>query len=168
MQLGSLNDVLMEELADLYSAENQLVEALPEVAQSANNAELKAALREHLDETRNHVTRLDQVFQSMGETSRDEHCDGMEGLISEGKEVLEASGDPDAKDAAIIAAAQRVEHYEIAAYGSARTMAEQLGLDDAARLLEETLQEEGEADKKLTTIATGKLLSKGINREAQS
>jgi ferritin-like metal-binding protein YciE len=153
MELKSLDDVLEAELKDLYSAEKQLVEALPDIVQAATSKELSDAVSEHLEETRNHVKRLEEVFQSIGMKPESEHCDGMEGLISEGSEVAEARGDGDARDAALIGAAQRVEHYEIAAYGTARTIAQQLGHTDAAKLLGQTLDEESAADEKLTKIA---------------
>ena len=153
MELKTLDDVLEAELKDLYSAEKQLVEALPDIAEAASSSDLKDAVAEHLEETRGHVRRLEQVFEAIGMTPKAEHCDGMEGLISEGSEVAEMKGDADARDAALIGAAQRVEHYEIAAYGTARTIAKQLGHDDAARLLSETLDEESAADEKLTKIA---------------
>jgi ferritin-like metal-binding protein YciE len=157
MKLESLNDVLEAELKDIYSAEKQLVEALPSIADAATSAQLKSAVSEHLEETRGHVRRLEEVFQAIGVEPESEHCDGMEGLISEGSEIAEAEGDGDARDAALIAAAQRVEHYEIAAYGTARTIAKQLGHDDAAKLLGETLDEESAADEKLTEIATNQV-----------
>jgi ferritin-like metal-binding protein YciE len=153
MELKTLDDVLETELKDLLSAEKQLVEALPDIAEAASSPELKDAVTEHLEETRGHVRRLEKVFEAIGMTPTSEHCDGMEGLISEGSEVAEMKGDGDARDAALIGAAQRVEHYEIAAYGTARTIAKQLGHDDAARLLSETLDEESAADEKLTKIA---------------
>jgi ferritin-like metal-binding protein YciE len=153
MELKSLDDVLEAELKDLYSAEKQLVEALPDIVQAATSKELSDAVSEHLEETRNHVKRLEEVFQSIGMKPESEHCDGMDGLISEGSEVAEARGDGDARDAALIGAAQRVEHYEIAAYGTARTIAKQLGHTDAAKLLGQTLDEESAADEKLTKIA---------------
>jgi ferritin-like metal-binding protein YciE len=153
MELKSLDDVLEAELKDLYSAEKQLVEALPDIVQAATSKELSDAVSEHLQETRGHVKRLEEVFQSIGMKPESEHCDGMEGLISEGSEVAEARGDGDARDAALIGAAQRVEHYEIAAYGTARTIAKQLGHTDAAKLLGQTLDEESAADEKLTKIA---------------
>ena len=153
MELKSLDDVLQEELKDLYSAERQLVEALPDIADAASSKELKDAISEHLEETRGHVKRLEEVFETIGIQPESEHCDGMEGLISEGSEVAEADGDGDARDAALIGAAQRVEHYEIAAYGTARTLAKQLGHSDAATLLNQTLDEESAADEKLTRIA---------------
>ena len=162
MELNSLNDVLEEELKDLYSAEKQLVEALPDIVEAASNKELQDAISEHLEETRGHVKRLEEVFQAIGIQPESEHCDGMEGLISEGSEVAEADGDGDARDAALIGAAQRVEHYEIAAYGTARSLAQQLGHTDAAKLLNETLDEESAADEKLTKIA-----EKSVNKAAR-
>jgi ferritin-like metal-binding protein YciE len=155
MELKSLDDVLEAELKDLYSAEKQLVEALPDIAEAATSKDLKEAVKEHLDETRGHVKRLEEVFEAIGIKPESEHCDGMEGLISEGSEVAEADGDGDARDAALIGAAQRVEHYEIAAYGTARSIARQLGHTEAVKLLEQTLDEESAADEKLTEIAEG-------------
>jgi ferritin-like metal-binding protein YciE len=166
IELRSLNDVLMEQIEDLYSAEKQLVEALPKVARAASNGELREGLEHHLEETKGHVRRLEQIFGTVGISSPSEHCEGMEGLIREGEEIVSASGDPAAKDAALIAAAQRVEHYEIAAYGTARTLADELGLDEAKQLLNETLDEESNADELLTRLATGGVLGSGINREA--
>jgi ferritin-like metal-binding protein YciE len=153
MELKTLDDVLEAELKDLLSAEKQLVEALPDIAEAATSKELKEAVNEHLEETRGHVKRLEEVFEAIGIEAESEHCDGMEGLISEGSEVAEAKGDGDARDAALIGAAQRVEHYEIAAYGTARSIARQLGHTDAANLLGQTLEEESAADEKLTKIA---------------
>jgi ferritin-like metal-binding protein YciE len=166
MQLRSLDDVLMEQLADLHSAETQLVEALPKVASSASTPELKTAIQEHLEQTRGHVRRLEEAFSQLGTPVPDEYCEGMEGLLKEGEEVMAAQGDPTAKDAALIAAAQRVEHYEIAGYGTARTLADQLGHDDVKRLLNETLDEEAAADQRLTKLATGGMFSSGINKAA--
>ena len=157
MKLQSLDDVLMAELSDLMSAEKQLVKALPKVAEAASSKELREAIEHHLDETRGHVQRLEQVFESLGADAESEHCEAMEGLIGEGEEIVEADGDDAAKDAALIGAAQRVEHYEIAAYGTARTLAEQLGKDDAAALLQETLDEESAADQTLTKIAVSRV-----------
>ena len=157
MKLQSLDDVLMAELSDLMSAEKQLVKALPKVAEAASSKELREASEHHLDETRGHVQRLEQVFESLGADVESEHCEAMEGLIGEGEEIVEADGDDAAKDAALIGAAQRVEHYEIAAYGTARTLAEQLGKDDAAALLQETLDEESAADQTLTKIAVSRV-----------
>jgi ferritin-like metal-binding protein YciE len=166
MNLNSLNDVFVEQLADLYSAEQQLVEALPKMAGAANTAELRDAFENHLDQTRNHVRRLDDVFANVGVTPATEHCEGMEGLIKEGEDIISATGDPAAKDAALIAAAQRVEHYEIAAYGTVRTLADELGFDDAKHILDETLDEESDADKLLTKIATGGVFAGGVNEQA--
>jgi ferritin-like metal-binding protein YciE len=157
VKLQSLEDVLMGELSDLMSAEKQLVKALPKVAEAASSKELREAIEHHLDETRGHVQRLEQVFDSLGADAESEHCEAMEGLIGEGEEIVEADGDGAAKDAALIGAAQRVEHYEIAAYGTARTLAEQLGKDDAAALLQETLDEESAADQTLTKIAVSRV-----------
>src|SRR5919199_6921822 len=147
MRLDSLQDVLHEQLTDLYDAEKQLVDALPKVAQASANDSLREAIEEHLEQTRGHVERLDEVFELIGWKPGDEQCEAMKGLIAEGEEVLEAQGEPNSKDAAIIAAAQRVEHYEMAGYGSARAVADELGLKDAAKKLDDTLAEEKEADE---------------------
>ena len=166
MQLNSLKDVFVGQLEDLYSAEQQLLKALPELAGAATSPDLRQAFTDHLEETRHHVRRLEEVFVEAGVTRSAEHCEAMEGLIKEGKEIVEATGDPTAKDVALIAAAQRVEHYEIAAYGTARTLASELGLGDAESMLDDTLEEEGRADKLLSKIATGGLLHSGLNEEA--
>jgi ferritin-like metal-binding protein YciE len=165
MSLASLQDVFQEQIEDLYSAERQLVQALPKVAAAAQSEELKKAFNEHLDETRGHVQRLDEIIGQLGVTPST-HCKGMEGLIAEGEEVMAEPGDPVAKDAALIAAAQRIEHYEIAAYGTARTLADELDLDSAADLLDQTLDEEANADKLLTKIATGGMFRAGVNQRA--
>lgn len=166
MQFNSLQDVLIEQLGDLYSAEQQLVLALPKVSGATSDGKLREAIDEHLDETRAHVRRLEQIFEQLGISAPAEKCKGMEGLIAEGDEIVAAQGDPAAKDVALIAAAQRVEHYEIAAYGTARTLAAELGHDDVETLLNETLDEESNADKLLTKIATGGMLKAGINQKA--
>ena len=153
MQLNTLNDVFVDQIEDLYSAEQQLVAALPKMAQAASSPELREAFEHHLEETRGHVSRLERVFETAGVTRTPETCEAMQGLIEEGSQVIHASGDPTAKDAALIAAAQRVEHYEIAGYGSVRTFANMLGLADQADLLQRTLDEEGDTDKKLTGLA---------------
>ena len=168
MRLESLNDVLVDQLSDLYDAEQQLVEALPQVSSAASASELKTALDDHLGQTRNHVQRLEEVFSMLGTSRTVERCDAMQGIIREGQKVVQAEGDPTARDAALIAAAQRAEHYEIAGYGTARTLADELGLDDISRLLEETLDEESAADSKLTKIATGGMFSSGVNQRAAS
>jgi ferritin-like metal-binding protein YciE len=136
------------------------------MAQQATSADLKDAFNNHLSQTRHHVTRLDEIFSRLGTTGIGKECQAMKGLIKEGEDVMSASGNSDVKDAALIAAAQRVEHYEIAGYGTVRTYAEELGFDDAANLLQKTLDEEGKANKKLTSLAEGGLLSSGINKQA--
>jgi ferritin-like metal-binding protein YciE len=153
MTFNSFDDLFVEQLQDLYDAEQRLTKALPKMAQAAHNASLKSAFQEHLRQTENHVRRLDQVFRQLGKTAQAKTCEAMKGLISEGEEAISAGGDPDVKDAALIAAAQRVEHYEIAGYGTVRTFAQRLGRQDAARLLQETLDEEAATDKKLTALA---------------
>jgi ferritin-like metal-binding protein YciE len=166
MQFNSLHDVFVDQLADLHDAERQLVQALPKMAAAASNDQLRDAFEHHLAETRDHVARLEDIFGQLGTSMPTEPCEAMEGLIREGEEIIAARGDTAAKDAALIAAAQRVEHYEIAAYGTARTLAGELGFDDAQGLLDQTLDEESQADKLLTKIATGGLLRAGINKEA--
>ena len=161
MPLGSLQDLYIEELRDIYSAEKQIIKALPKMAEGANNPELKAAFEEHLQMTEEQVRRLDSIFGELEKSPSGKKCKGMEGLIEEGKEMLEEEADPDVKDAALIAAAQRVEHYEIAAYGTVRNYARQLGLTNQADLLQRTLDEEGETDKRLTSLAES-----GVNEQA--
>jgi ferritin-like metal-binding protein YciE len=153
MSLKSLEDVYVDQIADLYSAEQQLVKALPKVAEAASSSELRQAFESHLKETEGHVQRLEKVRKAL-DTVPDVTCKGMEGLIKEGDEIVSEEGDKAAKDAALIAAAQRVEHYEIAAYGTARALAEQLGRSDDGKLLDQTLSEESNADETLTGIAT--------------
>lgn len=167
MQLQTVQDLFEHEISDLFSAETQLVAALPQMAEAATNDELRQAFEHHLEETREHVRRLEDVRGRIGSTMSDE-CEGMKGLIEEGRKIIEADGDPDVKDAALISAAQRVEHYEIAAYGTARTLAGELDLGDAQDLLDQTLDEESNADKLLTKIATGGLFKAGINQQARS
>ena len=166
MQLQSLNDLFVEQLQDLYSAETQLVEALPKMASAASHEELRDAFEQHLAETRGHVERRQRIFGELGVTPGTETCKGMQGLIAEGEEVLRMQGDPAVIDAALIASAQRVEHYEIAGYGTVKTLAGHLDLDEAKGLLDDTLDEEGKADKLLTKIATGGMFKSGINQEA--
>ena len=166
MKLDTLSDVFVDQLADLYSAETQLVKALPSVANAVTDSDLSQAVSHHLDETRGHVQRLEQAFQELGVTPPVETCEAMQGLIAETEQIIAASGDPVAKDVALIAAAQRVEHYEIAAYGTARTLAKQLEHGSVADLLSETLDEESDADKKLTKIATGGFAAAGVNDQA--
>jgi len=152
-EFNSLDDLFVNQLADLYDAEKRLTDALPKMAEAANSPALQRAFLEHLQQTRNHVTRLEQIFQGLGQTPESETCQAMKGLISEGEEMIKAKGDSAVKDAALIAAAQRVEHYEMAGYGTARTFALRLGHQQAAELLQTTLEEEGAADKLLTQIA---------------
>jgi ferritin-like metal-binding protein YciE len=167
VQLNSLKDLFVEQLRDLYSAETQLVEALPKLAAAASHDELRQAFEHHLDETRGHVDRLREIFEQLGTTPGGVTCKAMKGLIAEGEEVVKAQGDDAVKDAALIAAAQRVEHYEIAGYGTVRTFADDLDLGDARDLLDQTLDEESTADKLLTKLATGGMLKTGLNERAR-
>ena len=166
MQLQTLNDLFVEQLQDLYSAETQLVDALPKMADAASTEELRDAFEQHLAETREHVSRLEEIFSAIGEQPGKETCKGMQGLIREGEEVLKMQGDSLVIDAALIAAAQRVEHFEIAGYGTVKTLADHLDLGDAKSLLDKTLDEEGKADKLLTGIATGGMFKSGVNQRA--
>ena len=145
--------MFVEELKDLYSAENQLLKALPKMAKAATSKALKAGFEKHLKQTEGHVARLEQVCESLGVSPKGKKCKAMEGLVEEGSEVIEEDAEPEVKDAALIAAAQRVEHYEIAGYGCVRTYAELLGNSKAAKLLQQTLDEEGDTDKSLTKLA---------------
>jgi ferritin-like metal-binding protein YciE len=151
--MESLHDLYVNELRDLYSAENQLVKALPKMAKAASSPELRAAFEEHLEVTQGQVERLETIFDELGVKPKGKKCVAMEGLIEEGKELLEEDAPEAVLDAGLIVAAQKVEHYEMAGYGSVRTFANLLGYEEAARLLQETLDEEGEADKKLTELA---------------
>jgi ferritin-like metal-binding protein YciE len=160
--LKSLRDLLVDELRDLHNAENQLVKALPKMAKAASHDELKEGFVEHLEQTREHVDRLDRCFKILGEKARGKTCHAMVGLVEEGKEAIEEDAPDAIRDAKLIGAAQRVEHYEIAAYGTARAFAQTLGETKVADLLQETLDEEGETDKKLTALA------ETINEEANS
>ncbi len=153
MKLDSLQKLYIEELRDLYNAENQLVKALPKMAKGASHQELKQAFEDHLDQTKEHVERLEEIFKRLDEKPTGKTCKGMKGLIEEGAEMLEEDGDEAVLDAALIGAAQRVEHYEIAAYGTVRTFANMLGEEEAVELLQRTLDEEGETDKLLTELA---------------
>lgn len=161
MKMKTLNDLFVHELKDLYSAEKQLLKALPKMAKAATNEDLREALENHLAETEEQFSRLEEILESLDVSPRGAKCPAMEGLIEEGKEFLEEDTEDDVRDAAIICSAQRVEHYEIAAYGCARTFAEQLGHDQAAQLLQQTLDEEKSADGKLTEIAVSR-----VNQEA--
>lgn len=149
-----LEDLFTSQIEDLYDAEKRLVSALPKMAETAHSPELQQAFRHHLDETKHQVSRLEEAFKIIGKSPERETCEAMKGLIKEGEEMIQAKGADTVRDAALIAAAQRVEHYEMAGYGTARSLANQLGFDRAAQLLEQTLEEEKQADKKLTQIAT--------------
>jgi ferritin-like metal-binding protein YciE len=161
-KMSTLEDLFVDFLKDLYSAEKQLVKALPKMAKAAQASDLQKAFQDHLKQTEGHVERLDQIFSDLEASPRGKKCVGMEGLIEEGNEIMQEEAEPDVMDAGLIAAAQKVEHYEIASYGTARAWAQQLGYDKAARLLQETLDEEGEANKKLTAIAESH-----VNMQAQ-
>ena len=151
--VNSLKELLVEQIKDLYSAETQLIKALPKMAKAASDADLKAGFEEHLEQTKTHAQRIEQIMEQLDESPKGKKCKAMEGLLEEGKEVLEMDGDPALIDSALIAAAQKVEHYEMAGYGSARTFAERLGEDQIAEILQTTLDEEGDTDKRLTQIA---------------
>jgi ferritin-like metal-binding protein YciE len=153
MKVESLRDLFVEQLQDLYSAEQQLIKALPKMAKASSSEELRAAFEDHLGQTRQHAQRIETIFEQMGEKMAAKKCKGMEGLVKEGSEVLEEDMEDGIKDAAIIAAAQRVEHYEIAGYGCVHAYAERLGEEKAASLLEQTLEEEKQADELLNGIA---------------
>jgi ferritin-like metal-binding protein YciE len=160
-EFNSLDDLFFDQIGDLYDAEKRLTEALPKMVEAASDAELKDAFQHHLEETKKQVKRLENVFKQLGREPERETCDAMKGLLSEGEEIIGAKGDPAVLDAALIAAAQRVEHYEMAGYGTAREFADRLGHMEAVKLLQETLDEEKKADKKLTEIA-----ARGINAKA--
>jgi ferritin-like metal-binding protein YciE len=153
MQTNSFRDLYIDELRDLYNAETQLTKALPKMAKASTNDELRQAFEEHLRQTAEHVSRLEQIFEQLDEKPTGKKCAGMEGLVKEGSETMKEDFENEVMDAAIIGAAQRVEHYEIAAYGTARNFAEILGENEHVSLLEQTLQEEKQADQKLTDLA---------------
>lgn len=163
MEEETLKELLVEELQDLYSAENQLIKALPKMAKAATNAKLKAGFEQHLKETRGHVERLEKMCKALGEKPKGPKCKAMEGLVEEGAEIIKEHDDPEVLDAALICAAQKVEHYEIASYGTARAWAELLNESEVVKLIEQTLEEEKATDEKLT-----KLAETGINVEAVS
>ena len=162
MPLNTLQDALLEELRDMLSAEKQLVRALPKMAKKADSGDLKSAIEEHLEETKTQVERLEKVFESLDKKPRTKKCEAMAGLILEGEEVMKEEADPQVRDALLIAAAQKVEHYEIASYGTLCTWAKTLGLSDVLALLKETMSEETAADKKLSKIA-GKINPKSAS-----
>ena len=162
MQMKSLRELYVEELKDLYNAEQQILKALPRMMRAASDRELQRAFAQHEKQTQRQVKRLDRIFRQLGESPRGKKCKGMEGLLEEGKELMQERPEPEVLDAGLIAAAQRVEHYEIAGYGTVRSYAQLLGEDEHASLLQETLDEEGETDKKLTALAES-----SINIEAE-
>ena len=162
MKLNSLHDLFIDELKDLYNAETQLTKALPKMAKAASSEELRTAFQEHLTETEHQIERLDKVFKQLETNPKGKKCQAMAGLVEEGADIIEMDGGDAVRDAGLIAAAQRVEHYEMAGYGTVRTFAQLLGFDEAANLLQETLDEEAAANDKLTE------LSKNINVEAQA
>jgi ferritin-like metal-binding protein YciE len=157
MQIDSLKKLYISELQDIFSAENQILEALPKMVTQASSRELKNALNEHLDMTKKQIGRLKEIFKNMNENPSGQKCKGMEGIIQEGEQTLQMAKDPEVKNALIIASAQRVEHYEISAYGTVRTYAEIIGDEDARDLLQTTLEEEKETDKKLTELAVNSI-----------
>lgn len=163
MELETLKDLYIEEIKDLYSAEKMLVKALPKMAKAANDKNLQQAFRTHLKETAQHAARLEQICKELGVSPRGKKCVGMEGLIEEGNELISEDPDPDVLDAGLISKAQHVEHYEIAGYGTVRTYARQLGFENQAELLQQTLDEEGRTDHLLTELAES-----GINVEAET
>lgn len=163
MKLDTLKKLYVEELRDIYNAENQLIKALPKMAKGAASAELKQAFEDHLEQTKEHVERLDEIFGRLGEKPTGKTCKAMKGLVEEGSEMLEEDGEESVIDAGLIGAAQRVEHYEIAAYGTVRTFANLLGEEEAADLLQQTLDEEKETDKQLSELA-----EEIVNQEALS
>jgi ferritin-like metal-binding protein YciE len=161
VKVSSLKELYVEELRDIYDAEKEIVKALPKVAQASLTPELRKAFEEHLEQTKGHVQRLEQIFNGLGEEPKTKKCDGMRGILEEGEDVVSESSEGPIRDAGLIAGAQRVEHYEIAVYGSLKTWARQLGDERAVQLLEQTLNEEKEADQELTEIAES-----GVNSEA--
>jgi ferritin-like metal-binding protein YciE len=162
MTMDTLQELYLEQLQDIYDAEKQLLKALPKMAKTAAHEELKAAFEQHLEQTQEHVARLERVFQELGEKPKGKKCQAMQGLIEEGKELMEEDASEDVMDAGLICAAQKVEHYEIATYGCLRTYAEMLGFDDQADLLQETLDEEKDTDENLTELAVS-----AINLDAE-
>ncbi len=162
MSVGTMDELFVDELKDLYSAEKQITRALPKLVKAATSDDLRQAFQSHLEETNGHVSRLEKAFEILGKSPKGKTCVGMKGVLEEGAEVLEDTDKGEVRDAGLISAAQRVEHYEMAGYGSAREFAKLLGQDEIAELLEETLEEEKAADKKLTSI------SKQVNAEAQA
>jgi ferritin-like metal-binding protein YciE len=163
---SEFRELYIDELRDIYSAETQLVKALPKMAKAAESDELRSGFEEHLEQTKGHVSRLEQIFDALGEKPTGKKCEGMAGLIKEGGEAAQEDYEGDVKDSALIGAAQRVEHYEIAAYGTVRAMAEKLGEDDAVELLSQTLQEEKDTDVKLSDLSDKMTVESDDNKKA--
>lgn len=168
MKIHNLNELFEHELEDLLSAEQQLVEALPKMVEAANSPALKTAFKDHLKETKTHVSRIEKAFKKLGKAPKGHTCKGMQGLIKEGEDVIKNAADPAVMDAGLISAAQRVEHYEISAYGSARAHAQTLGYTDLVDLLQTSLDEEGSANKLLTQLAEGRMSFAGANEKAMA
>ncbi|HBA83886.1 MAG TPA: ferritin-like domain-containing protein [Verrucomicrobia bacterium] len=167
MSLNTIDDLLVEEIRDIYSAETQLLQALPEMAAAASSQDLKEGFNEHLQETEEQVQRLEQVLHILGVPANGKTCEGMAGILREGRQIVSEPGDPAVKDAALIAAAQKVEHYEISTYGTLCAIADQLDDEEVKDLLGKNLESEKDADEKLTRLATGGLFSSGINKRAK-
>lgn len=163
-EFKSFEDLFEQQIMDLYDAEHRITEALPKMADAASSSQLKQAFQSHLAETQQQVRRLEQIFGMLGKEPKRESCAAMKGLLAEGEEMIKAKADPEIRDAALIAAAQRVEHYEMSGYGTARTFAERLGHSEAAELLQTTLNEERNTDKKLTTIAEQSVNTSAMSR----
>ena len=165
MQEDNLRELLVDELKDIYSAENQILKALPKMAKKASHPELKDAFETHLAETQGHVQRLEEIFQQLGEKPKGKTCAAMQGIVEEGKEIMGEDYDDDVMDAALIAAAQKVEHYEIASYGTVRAWAKLLKEKEVVGLLQQTLDEEGKTDKLLTKLATSSINIEAADEE---
>jgi len=161
-RLNTLEDLFVDQLGDLYDAEEQIIDALPKMTEAAQSEDLKQAFRDHLQQTKSQKSRLEQIFHMMGKEPQRITCDGMRGIISEGETIVSADGDSAVRDAGLIAAAQRVEHYEMAGYGTVRTFARQLGRSDVAEVLQGILNEEGQTDRRLTALA-----EREVNVDAQ-
>lgn len=166
MKQENLKNLFISELKDLMNAEEQIVKALPEMVKAAEDPQLKDAFKKHLEETKSHVARLKKIFGMVGISGKGEVCEAMKGLIQEGSEAIEGYPKSSTRDAALIGKAQRIEHYEISVYGTLRTFAKELNLDEVVDLLQDTLDEEANADKALTKIAEGGMLSSGVNQKA--
>lgn len=166
MRLNTFHNMFVDQLRDIYSAERQIVDALPKMAEAASSTELQNAFEQHLEQSKGHIERLQRIFEQLDERPGGITCKAMEALIEEGSEIVEKRGEPHVKDAALIAAAQRVEHYEITSYGTTRTFAKHLNMNDVADMLQKTLDEESKTNEKLTKLAEGSSFREGINQEA--